>query len=515
MVTSSSSRCFASGPFVVRLGATILASVIIVLLFAPLMAGSLALAQTKPAVSTQPSQGVAAPAIQAPPWTGDLDGMLKRRYMRALVAYSKTQYYVVKGVQYGTSYEFLRAFEDAINRKYPQKQKNLRFHVVFVPVPRDKMFSRLVEGRGDIAVGALTITPDRIKLVDFSDPLVQGVKTIVVTGPQSPTLNTLDDLSGKEVFTRQSSSYWEHLQVLNEKFRSEGKPLVKLRAAPEDLEDEDILEMLNSGLIQVAVTHAYMPKLWGHIYTKISPHTDMVISDNDSVAWAMRKNSPQLTAAANDFIRTHKLGTAFGNAVVQRYAVNTQMLKNATSPADLQRFEQTVALFRKYAAQYNVDYLLMMAEGFQESSLNQQAKSKVGAVGIMQLMPATGEQMNVGDIGQIDANVHAGVKYIRFMVDKYFANEPMTDTDKLLFAFAAYNAGPGRVHALRVEAAQKGLDPNVWVDNVEMIAAARVGMETVNYVANIYKYYIAYKLVAQQEEERSKALQQLQSKPGK
>ena len=514
MVTSSSSRCFASGPFVVRLGATILASVIIVLLFAPLMAGSLALAQTKPAVSTQPSQGVAAPAIQAPPWTGDLDGMLKRRYMRALVAYSKTQYYVVKGVQYGTSYEFLRAFEDAINRKYPQKQKNLRFHVVFVPVPRDKMFSRLVEGRGDIAVGALTITPDRLKLVDFSDPLVQGVKTIVVTGPQSPTLNTLDDLSGKEVFTRQSSSYWEHLQALNEKFKSEGKPLVKLRAAPEDLEDEDILEMLNSGLIQVAVTHAYMPKLWGHIYTKISPHTDMVISDNDSVAWAMRKNSPQLTAAANDFIRTHKLGTAFGNAVVQRYAVNTQMLKNATSPADLQRFEQTVALFRKYAAQYNVDYLLMMAEGFQESSLNQQAKSKVGAVGIMQLMPATGEQMKVGDIGQIDANVHAGVKYIRFMVDKYFANEPMTDTDKLLFAFAAYNAGPGRVHALRVEAAQKGLDPNVWVDNVEMIAAARVGMETVNYVANIYKYYIAYKLVAQQEEERSKALQQLQSKPG-
>ncbi len=334
-----------------------------------------------------------------------------------------------------------------------------------------------------------------------------------MTGPQSPTVNTLDDLSGKEVFTRQSSSYWEHLQALNEKFKSEGKPLVKLRAAPEDLEDEDILELLNSGLIQIAVTHAYLPKLWGHIYTKITPHTDIVIADKDSIAWAMRKNSPQLMSATNDFIRTHKLGTAFGNAVVQRYAVNTQMLKTATSPADLQRFEQTVALFRKYAAQYNVDYLLMMAEGFQESSLNQQAKSKVGAVGIMQLMPATGEQMKVGDINQLDANVHAGVKYIRFMVDKYFANEPMTDTNKLLFAFAAYNAGPGRVHALRMEAAQKGLDPNVWVGNVEMIAAARVGMETVTYVANIYKYYVAYKLVAQQEEERSKDLQQLHSKP--
>jgi membrane-bound lytic murein transglycosylase MltF len=483
------------------------------ILLAQLLFASVAMAQAKPPASSQPSQGVAAPATQAPPWTGDLDGMLKRRYIRALVAYSKTQYYVVKGVQHGSSYEFVKAFEDAINKKYPQKQRNMRLHIVFVPVPRDKMFSRLAEGRGDLAVGAITITPDRLKLVDFSNPLVEGVKAIAVTGPHSPVLNTLDDLAGKEVFTRASSSYWEQLQALNAKFKAEGKPPVILRAAPEDLEDEDILEMLDSGLIQVAITHAYLPKLWAAIYPNIRAHDDVELGSNESIAWAMRKNSPQLMAAVNDFVATHKRGTVFGNTVIQRYAISSQMLKTATSPADLQKFEQTVALFQKYAAQYNVDYLLMMAEGFQESSLNQQAKSKVGAVGIMQLMPATGEQMKVGDISQTEANIHAGVKYIRFMVDKYFANEPMTDTNKLLFAFAAYNAGPGRVHALRVEAAQKGFDPNVWIDNVEVIAAARVGMETVTYVANIYKYYIAYKLVAQQEEERSKTLQQLQSKP--
>ena len=489
--------------------ASIFTSIGIALLFGCGPAGS----QTKPPASSQPSQGVSAPVLHVPPWTGDFDGMLKRRYIRALVAYSKTQYYVVKGVQHGSSYEFLKAFEDAINKKYPQKQKNMRILVVFVPVPRDKMFSRLAEGRGDLAVGALTITPDRQKLVDFSDPLVEGVKSIAVTGPNSPALTTLDDLAGKEVFARPSSSYWEHLQALNAKFKSEGKPLVILRAAPEDIEDEDILEMLNSGLIQVAVTHAYLPKLWAQIFPKIRPHDDIVISGNESIGWAMRKNSPQLMSVVNDFVATHKRGTVFGNTVIQKYAINTQMLKSATSPVDLQRFEQTVALFRKYGEQYSLDYLLMMAEGFQESSLNQEAKSKVGAVGIMQLMPATGEQMKVGDIAQTDANIHAGVKYIRFMVDKYFANEPMTDTNKLLFAFAAYNAGPGRVHALRVEAAQKGFDPNVWFDNVEVIAASRIGVETVTYVANIYKYYVAYKLVALQQEERSKALQQLQSKP--
>jgi membrane-bound lytic murein transglycosylase MltF len=496
MVTSSISRRLGSGLFVVLLCATILASVIIVPLFAPSPAGSLALAQTKPPASTQPSQSVAVPAVQAPPRTGDLDDMLQRRYMRALVAYSKTQYYVVNSVRQGSSYEFLKAFEGAINKKYPQKQRNMRLHVVFVPVPRDKMFWRLAEGRGDLAVGALTVTPDRLKLVDFSDPLAVGVKAIAVTGPHSPVLNTLDDLAGKEVFARPSSSYSEQIQALNAKFKGERKPLVILRAAPEDLEDEDILEMLNSGPIQVAITHAYLPKLWAQIYPNIRAHDDVVISENESIAWAMRKNSPQLMSAVNDFVAKHKRGTIFGNTVIQRYEINTQMLETATSPADLQEFEQTVALFRKYAAQYDVDYLLMMAEGFQESSLNQEAKSQVGAVGIMQLMPATGEAMKVGDISQTEANIHAGVKYIRFMVDKYFANEPMTDTNKLLFAFAAYNAGPGRIHALRMEATQKGFDPNVWIDNVEVIAAARLGMETVTYVANIYKYYIAYKLVA-------------------
>jgi membrane-bound lytic murein transglycosylase MltF len=216
----------------------------------------------------------------------------------------------------------------------------------------------------------------------------------------------------------------------------------------------------------------------------------------------MRKNSPQLMKAMNEFVATHKVGTVFGNSLIQRYVSSDRMLKNAIAPADLKRFQETAAFFQKYGSQYKVDHLLMMAQGFQESSLDQNAKSSVGAIGIMQLMPATAEQMKVGDIHQEEANIHAGVKYIRFMVDKYFANEPMTDTNKILFAFASYNAGPGRIHSLRQEAAKKGLDSNVWTSNVELIAAARIGMETVTYVSNISKYYIAYKLVAEREQER-------------
>src|SRR4030095_1076745 len=154
-------------------------------------------------------------------------------------------------------------------------------------------------------------------------------------------------------------------------------------------------------------------------------------------------------------------------------------------------------------------YLPLMAQGFRESGLDQNAKSHVGAIGVMQIMPATGKDLKVGDIHELENNVHGGVKYMRFMIDQYYKNEPMTPLNKGLFAFAAYNCGPGRVAQLRKEAAKRGLDPNRWFRNVELVAADKIGPETVTYVSNIYKYYTAYKLIEQQDAERKKAREAL------
>ena len=147
----------------------------------------------------------------------------------------------------------------------------------------------------------------------------------------------------------------------------------------------------------------------------------------------------------------------------------------------------------------------MAAQGYQESGLDQNVKSRVGAVGVMQVMPATGRELGVGDIRQLEPNIHAGVKYIRFMIDQYFKDEPMDQLNKGLFAFASYNAGPARIRQLRKEAEKRGLDPNVWFGNVEQIASERIGRETVTYVSNIYKYYIAYRLVAEERARREEA----------
>jgi membrane-bound lytic murein transglycosylase MltF len=456
---------------------------------------------------------VAAPSTQAKQWTGDLDGMLKRRTIRVVVSYSKTQYYVSKGVQYGISYEGGRAFEKYINQKYPLKTKNLKLQVVFRPVQRDELFSHLTDGTADIAIAGLTITPERQKVVDFSEPLASGINEIVVTGPDAPALASLNDLSGKDVFLRKSSSYWTHVERLNERFKTENKPLVKLRAVPEDLEDEDLLEMVNAGLISTIIVDDNVAKLWSNLLTKLQVHEEIAVNTNGEFGWAVRKNTPKLLAAINDFAKTHRQGTAFGNTVIRRYTVSTERLKQATSLLGIQRFQQTAEIFRKYGDKYGMDYLLMMAQGYQESGLDQDAKSHVGAIGIMQIMPTTGADMKVGDIRQLDPNINAGVKYIRFMVDEYFADEPMDDLNKILFAFAAYNAGPGRVRQLRKQAAAQGLNPNVWTENVEMVAAARIGPETVTYVSNIYKYYIAYKLLAEQETERQKARESFKQKP--
>jgi membrane-bound lytic murein transglycosylase MltF len=437
-------------------------------------------------------------------WKGDFDGMKKRRIIRALVPYSKTFYYVEKGRQRGISYEVFQALEDDLNKKLKSK-KSIKMRVIYLPVGRDEIISRLVDGWGDVIFADLTITPERQKLVDFSTPMYSGIKEIVVTGPGGPPIESLDDLSGKEVFVRKSTSYYEHLQELNQRFASAGKAPVKIREAPEDLEAEDILEMVNSGLIQITVVDRYKAVMWNRVLKDLDLRWDVVLHAGAENAFMVRKGSPQLKAVLDDFVKRHGQGTMFGNSIIVRYVRDPKFVKNALGDDERKRFGSTVDLFRKYGDRYDLDYLLMMAQGFQESGLDQNAKSAVGAIGVMQIMPATGKDLEVGDITQLEPNINGGVKYIRFMIDQFYKDEPMTPLNKGLFAFASYNAGPARVAQLRREAAKRGLDPNRWFNNVELVAADRIGSETVNYVSNIYKYYTAYKLLVAQDEERRKA----------
>lgn len=211
----------------------------------------------------------------------------------------------------------------------------------------------------------------------------------------------------------------------------------------------------------------------------------------------------------NAFLARYPQGSARRNLLLQQYWKNANHVKDAVSQEERAKFEQMAKFFRQHSDQYRLDYLLMAAQGYQESRLDQTVKSKVGAIGVMQVMPATGKELQVGDIRQLEPNIHAGVKYIRFMMDRYYEKEPMDPLNKGLFTFASYNAGPRRIAQLRQAAAQRGLDPNVWFNNVELIAAEKIGRETVTYVSNIYKYYLAYTLLTEEQAERAKAREAL------
>lgn len=444
------------------------------------------------------------------PWTGDLPGMLDRRVIRVLTTYSKTFFFVNKGTQRGITHDMFMAFERDLNLKLLKedklKQRHLKVRIIFVPVSRDRLFSALNEGKGDIAAANLTITPERQKLVAFTDPLYPKVKELLISGPSSPKVESLEQLSGKTVFVRPSSSYYESLKTLNDRFAKESRPLVILEPAPESLEDEDLIEMLSAGLIPLIVVDRHKAIFWKQVFPKIQIHEDVVLRDDANIAWAVRKGSPQLLALLNDFVKDNGKGSTLGNTLLVRYLKNAEYVKSAAAQKERNKLLVMADIFRKYGDRYDVDWLLMVAQGYQESRLNQLARSKVGAIGVMQVMPGTGKELKVGDIRNLDPNINAGVKYMRWMIDNYYGDEPMTSLDKALFSFASYNAGPARIARLRVETEKRGFNPNIWFGNVEYLAAEKIGAETVTYVSNIYKYYIAYRLIMDELARKQKAV---------
>jgi membrane-bound lytic murein transglycosylase MltF len=441
------------------------------------------------------------------PFTGDLDALVARRSIRVAVTYNRTHYFIDKGQERGLTYESLKLFENDLNADL--KTGNLKVHVVIVPMTRDQLYPALTSGKVDMVAAMVTVTPEREKLVAFSEPTRANVSEVVVTGPGAPPIATLDDLAGQDVFVRKGSIYEESLVTLNGQLKARGKAAALFVEAPAVLEDDDVLEMVNAGLVNATIVDDYLAGFWSRVFTNLKVHPDIAVRSAGNLAVAFRKENPKLREVVNTWIRKHGKGDAFRNTIERRYLDNTRYAKNAAADAERQKFQAVIDMFKKYGAEYDLDYLLMAAQGYQESTLDQSVKSPVGAIGVMQVMPPTGKELNVGDITNVESNIHAGVKYMRFMEDRYFASDPMDKINKMLMTFASYNAGPGRIRQLRNETEKRGLDRNLWFGNVERVASERIGRETVTYVSNIYKYYITYRLITDQRARREAAKAQI------
>ena len=437
--------------------------------------------------------------------TGDLDEMMKSRNIRALVILSPIGFFYDKGLPKGVSYEALEEFQKFANQKL--KTGKLQVKVTFLPMRVDQLEAALTEGIGDMIAYGIVVTPDRERRVAFSTPIQTDVTQIIVTRSKFGAVSTLADLGGKEVYVNPLTTYYTNLQKANEDLQKAGKTPIVIKAADKNLMDDDLVQMVNAGLIPATATTKQRADLWSKVLDHIQPHPDLVIASGQQLAWVMRKDNPQLKQLVDEFVSSHAVGTSFRSTLLRRYLQNTKWVTNSTSAEEMKKFQTNLELFQKYAGEYSFDYLMIAAQGYQESLLDQNKKNPSGAVGIMQVIPknAAASPINISNVGTSDGNIHAGVKMLRNIADIYFNDPKIDPVNKTLFVFASYNAGPNRIAKLRKEAVGMGLDPNVWFGNVELVAAKEIGQETVTYVANIYKYYVAYKLAVEQRQIREKA----------
>jgi membrane-bound lytic murein transglycosylase MltF len=480
-----------------------------------LAAGALAALVSAAQAATPAPQGAGDEAtrklaIATKPFTGDFDKMLERRMIRVYSPYSRSLYFIDKGRERGLGAELVRDFERWVNQKHAKKLGKRPLTVYIVAATRDKLLPDLTGGLADIAIGNLTVTDERLKVVDFVAPDDKLVNVeILVTGPASPAIASAEDLSGKTVHVRQASSYYASLTALNERLRGAGKPEARLVLVPDALEDEDMLEMMNAGLLQAMVVDDWKAKLWAQVLPKVKLNETVVLRAPTKKGWAIRKNSPQLAAELNDFYTNWAKKQGVIPYRQQQFMKNIKALNNPAGSEDYKRFLQVIALFEKYGQQYKFDPLMLAAQGYQESTLDQSKKSHVGAVGVMQIMPATGRSLKVGDINVTESNIHGGAKYMDQLMTMYFTDAKFDEQNRTLFAFASYNAGPGNISRMRTEAQKRGLDPDKWFNNVEMVAAEKIGIETTTYVRNIFKYYVSYKLTQDARATAEKLKQQV------
>jgi membrane-bound lytic murein transglycosylase MltF len=438
-------------------------------------------------------------------WKGDLETTLKkRRVIRVLVSYNNTNFFIDNGRPKGIEYELLKEYEKFLNQN--RKGTAIKIKLIYQVLPFDRLIPALLEGRGDIAAAGLTITPARLKKVAFTQPYIKKINEIAVASKNVQGLKTFRDLSDHQIYVVAGSSYVGHLKRLNEMLSMEGLGPARIFEADKNLEAEDILQMINSGIYDLTVVDEHIAEIWSKVLKNLVVRKDIVINRGGDIAWAVRKKNPQLLDSLNKFLRTHRQGTLIGNILIRRYFKNTRWITSPLTESERIKLEKLKFLFQKYAERYNFNWMKIAALAYQESRLDQNARSPKGAVGIMQILPSTaaGPSVGIADIDNVENNIHAGVKYLRYLRDRYFSDPQISPEAQIDFTFAAYNAGPARINSLRKSAIKMGLDPNRWFFNVEHVARRVIGQETVQYVINIHMYYIAYKTSMYMVERREK-----------
>lgn len=426
---------------------------------------------------------------------GDLPDMRRHRRVRFLVLYGRGEFFLPPGAPpEGRMYELGREYVRSLNRARHRGAPTLRG--TFVPVLPDELLTMLRDGLGDVVAHELPVTPENEALAALTVPLHHDVRDILVTAPGVPGPVGLEGLSGREIFVIPGSGAAAALERLNQIFLRHGLAPARVRPAPPTMGTEFLLEMLGADIIDNAVCEDYLAAFWGPAFGGLALHRELPLTAGGSTAWAVRRDNPRLLAGLNAFLLSHAARKTEGATCSPASCRGARILAN---PFRMPGARPLLPLFRRYARAYGFDWLEALAQGFQESGLDQSAVSPDGALGIMQVLPATGRIVGEPDVTRIPGNIRAGLKYMRRLVRRYFDDPALNARERFLFALAAYNAGPTRILALREQARREGLNPDVWFGSVERLALRGLGPETVNYVRAVRNTALAFRLALERE----------------
>lgn len=424
--------------------------------------------------------------------TGDLTP--ETRTIRVLTAYGRITFFVANGRPTGIEAEAFSAYADYLNKQRRAKHAP-KVSVVFIPVRFENLIPFLLEGKGDIAAGLITVTDDRRKEAAFTNPTVDNVSEVVVVHAGGPPISSADDLSGRTAYVQRATSYVDHLNHLNQRLAAAGRKPVAIVEVEGHLNGGNILEMVNAGIFPLTVVDNYQADLWAKVLPDINVLSDVVLSKDKALGWAVRPNNPELLASLNGFLEyVHRYEQARVADAMRRYFTDTQWIKNPIGSDAFQRAKALIPAFRAAGAKYDFDWLMLMAQGFQESGLMQNRHGRGGATGVMQIKPSAARTVGYRNISTAAENIAAGAAYLNFTRKRFFDDPAISPAARVDFALASYNTGPNRIDRMRRLAASRGLDPNVWFDNVELVALDRLGPIPVRYVSNIYMYYVAYRM---------------------
>ncbi len=444
-------------------------------------------------------------------WREDLPEMLQRRTIRVLTTYSPSTYFIFEGRSYGFEYSLLKDFETFINRRF--RRKATQTVLEFIPVPENLLIPCLQIGIGDMVAAGIRRPPQDIDGIDFTIPYLQNVSDVLITHRQAPAINLIEDLAGRRIHIQPAWQQSKTLRRIDARLLVTGRRPLKRTTTNGFLSSEDILELVNEGVIDLSIVESHIARLWSSVYPDIVILEFPEISAHTPIAWAVRRDNPEFKASLDRFLRGRQRGSWFGNIYYRQYFKETRWVSNPLIPTDHAKFSRYAPLFRKYGSRYGFDWMLLAAIAYQESQMKNRRRSHAGAVGLMQVMPTTAGDANV-DIDNIwdpEQNVHAGSKYLALLRDVYFPAAEYSPQERIHFILAAYNAGPGKIARCRRLAVRMGNDPRKWFGHTELAARRLIGNETVRYVSNVSRYYMAYSLGHTMECLKNQQIERLKS----